>query len=415
MSQGENPNPVPNPIQPVPGPAPVVVQKTLEDRIFAFVPVALMVLVMVAVNRGWLTKDQADAVNKAIPIVFSSSSQNEDGKPSVEVSTGKNAAGSDTVIVKQQGMTSAPQMTADDFEKWLPLIQKGAEILKPIFNPPTPTPIPGPTPAEQTLLDQVKQLQDIVNNLLKPPAPIHVEPKPVPIEPKPTPVDPGGSKIVVTDEQGKPITAATIEAGILFQVGSTVAGANAGWSVSRNGDVSMVTLANNSGYVCYLKPGAWVEFHLTDFGSRQQLVLRITCNQGPQPPPKPVDPIPAVDVKPKPATDLRVFVVYESSQNHSRQQDLILASIVSGKLNETLNSKCSKGADGRPNWRRWDKDIIFDPASPMGKLFAAVKEPAMSKGLPAIVVTCGEDSTIYPVGADATEDSIISVLTCGAS
>jgi len=305
-------------------------------------------------------------------------------------------------------------------DQWLALITKGAEILKPIINPPGPTPVPGPTPSEQVLIDQIAALKDQIANILKPPAPIPVVPTPVvPTPVVPVPI-PGGSKIVVTDEQGKPITSATVEAGVLFQVGTTVAAGNAGWTVSKNGDVKLVTLAHDGGYVCYLNPGAWVEFHLIDYGTRQTSVLRITCNQGPQPPPIPVvdiKPTPTpVDVNPtpKPATGLRVLVVYESSQNHSAKQDLILSSITTGKINDALNARCSKGADGRPNWRRWDKDVVYDRASPMGQLWGEVLEAAKSKGLPAIVVNCGADSTIYPIGQDASEDSVLSVLTCGS-
>lgn len=328
-----------------------------------------------------------------------------------------------TVVVKPALSASEPTsgFSPDDFDKWLPFIEKGIALIKPILNPPGPTPLPGPTPSEQSLLDQIAQLQKLVDTVLKPPAPTPIVPTPGPIVPVPTPVvpvpGPNDSKIVVTDETGKSIAASTVEPGTLFQVSSTVAAANAGWSVSRNGDVRIVTLPGSAGFVCYLNPGAWVEFHLTDYGTRQQVVLRISCNQGPQPPPgpKPIDPVPTVEVKPtpKPATDLRVLVVYESSQNHSSKQDLILSSVVSGKINDALNAKCSKGADGRPNWRRWDKDIVYDTSSPMGTLFGSVLEAAKSKGLPAIVVTCGEDSTVYPIGPDASEDSVISVLTCG--
>lgn len=302
----------------------------------------------------------------------------------------------------------AAAMTPDD---WLKLITAGAEILKPIINPPGPTPLPVPTPSEQDLLDQIAALKDQIATILKPPAPTPIDPKPVPVVPV-IPI-PGGSKIVVSDEQGKPITSATVEAGVLFQVGTSVAAGNAGWTVSKNGDVKLVTLAHDGGYVCYLNPGAWVEFHLIDYGTRQTSVVRITCNQGPQPPPIPVV---DVDVKPtpKPATGLRVLVVYESSQTHSAKQDLILSSVTTGKINDALNDRCSKGADGRPNWRRWDKDVVYDQASPMGQLWGEVLEAAKSKGLPAIVVNCGADSTIYPIGPDASEDSVLSVITCGS-
>lgn len=431
MSQGNTPNPVtPDPV--TPGPSPVVVQKTWEDRLWNLLPIGAMILLMFAVNRGWLTKEQADVINKAIPIVVSAPAPADDGKAAVEISTGKDAAGADTVTVKPTLAAAPPELSIDDIDKWLPLVEKIATVVKPILMPdpkpaPTPTPLPGPSPSEQALLDQIARLQEQIKEILKPPAPTPIDPRPIPVIPGPTPIVPipvvpgpgptDGPKIVITDEQGKPITAATIDAGILFQVGSNVGGTDASWTVSRNGDVSIVTLANNAGYVCYLKPGAWVEFHLTDFGSRKNSQLRITCNKGPQPPPNPTPDQPTVDVKPtpKPAGEMRVFVVYESSQNHSRQQDLILASVESGKISEALNAKCSKGTDGRPNWRRWDKDIQYDSSSPMGKLFESIKGPAVAKGLPAVVVTCGEDSTVYPVGLNATEDSVISVLSCGAN
>jgi hypothetical protein len=51
----------------------------------------------------------------------------------------------------------------------------------------------------------------------------------------------------------------------------------------------------------------------------------------------------------------------------------------------------------------------------MGSLFEEILPAAKSKGLPAVVVTCGPDSTVYPIGPDATEDSVIAVLGCGQS
>lgn len=177
---------------------------------------------------------------------------------------------------------------------------------------------------KQALKDVIGELRDVIP---KPdPKPL---PDPVPIDPKPVPIDPitTGPKIVVTNELGKPIVAATVESGVLFQVSSNVAPANAAWSVSRTGDVRLVTLPGNAGFVCYLSGSSWVEVHLTDFGTRQQAALRITCNQGPQPPPKPiviVDPKPPIDVTPKPdpkpdpkpvVTDqkLGIYFVYDPS------------------------------------------------------------------------------------------------------
>lgn len=336
----QNPMPIQNP--PAPGPVqPIVIRSTWQERAWSFLPIVVLFGTMMLVNKGCLKPEQADLINKTLPMVVMSApapSIDDDGKPkqSVEVTAGKDAAGKDAMIIKPTftaAAPTAPEFGPEDLERWLPIIQKGIDLLRPIIKPdpapgptpiPDPTPVPGPTPNEQKLLDQIKQLQELINSLIKPPAPTPVPdptPKPTPGPtptpgPGPAPVPDGAGKIIFTDELGKPITASMVDAGILFQVASTVKPENSGWSASRNGDVSLVKLPGDIGYVCSLKAGAWVEFHLVDYGSRQKIEARITCNQAPQPPPTPT---PVPDVKPVPTPTpvpvqtqaIGLYVVYD--------------------------------------------------------------------------------------------------------
>ncbi len=282
--------------------------KTTTDHIWdlAKVVIGAAVLAML-VKFGLLTPEQA---KQAIPLIVSAKPDERDDKtkPSVEIASDH---GGVTITASPPEPVAA--FGPDDLEKWLPAVEKLFALLKPIVVPepkpdpkpePQPTPLPGPTPNEQKLLDQIKALQDAVDKLTKPPTPVIVDPKPAPT---PTPET---AKIVVTDEQGKPITSATIDADIQFQVSSSLSPMNCGWSKSVNGSVKVTTVYDKwhpmpdgtlpvIGYVCNLKEGSWVEFHLTDFATRQSSVLRITCNHGAQPPP---DKIPDVVIKPQPDT-----------------------------------------------------------------------------------------------------------------
>lgn len=219
-------------------------KQTLEDRLWKLLPFAAMILVMVAINRGWITPEQADKINQAIPLVMAKAPEPEQAR-------------TETVTT----VTASAPVGAIDSNQLLNQVQQWIAVWQ-----------------------QVKPIWEEIRPIVQP---VPVPPIVVPVVPDPVkPVVPDGStKIVITDELGKPISAATVEHGVLFRASSTGATANSGWSLSRSGDVKVITLDGNAGFVCYLNPGAWVEFHLTDFTTRTQLTQRITCNQGGQPPP----------------------------------------------------------------------------------------------------------------------------------
>jgi hypothetical protein len=89
------------------------------------------------------------------------------------------------------------------------------------------------------------------------------------------------------DEQGKPIPSMNMNAGQLFRVCATDATGEIGWQPVRHGAVKLVASGDGKEWFGYLEADQWVDFGLTDFGSKKQVNARVTCNQAPQPPPEP--------------------------------------------------------------------------------------------------------------------------------
>lgn len=175
-----------------------------------------------------------------------------------------------------------------------------------------------PDPQPSTLDPQLERLLDlfrqIIDGLPKPPAPPqpHTDPLPTPDPQPPTPV-PAASKIIISDETGKPVSAATVDAGALC-IATAPHGVNIGWQHSRHGTVRIVALPGTLGYAFSLDSGAWIELFLTDFAAKTQTSVRISCNHAPQPPPgpHPVDPTPP---PPAPAAKhLSLAVIHDVKQ-----------------------------------------------------------------------------------------------------
>jgi hypothetical protein len=108
----------------------------------------------------------------------------------------------------------------------------------------------------------------------------------------------------------------------------------------------------------------------------------------PVPPPDPVVPVPGPD-DPK-VTGLRVIMVHESGAPMTNGQGNVL---YSADLTEWLNENCTKD-DGRPGWRRWDKDVPAAHESALWKALWKDSKPKI-KELPAIVVVHGTDGKAY--------------------
>lgn len=205
---------------------------------------------------------------------------------------------------------------AKDHPEEMAIIQKQLDgIVKPV-TPPAPSPVVPPVvpPTPPT-----------------PPTPPVVVP-PVPVNPPPpTPPTPPTllpqAMIVINDSMGKQVIGNPVffvDPGRPFVVhskGSVHADqpGSISWVVDKSSpqDVDAMPYPDGTGYFCVLRNRATATFSLAVASSGQvsQSMVRVTCNNGPQPPPDvtPVDPKP-VDPKPDPTptvSNVRVMLIYD--------------------------------------------------------------------------------------------------------
>lgn len=279
--------------------------------------------------------------------------------------------------------------------------------------------VPPPKAIDPAIIQQwIDLFRQVIDNLPKPkpePKP-EPDPKPLPPNPKPEPPNPPtptpvSLKFRLTDASGQEITSATVNAGKLILVRLVDPTVKVAWHATPSSDdqqrVQAAEWPDHTGYAIVLASQEWLDLTAID-AKLSKVSMRITANQGPQPPPNP----PIVDPpKPQPiSNDLKAVIIYESEQNHSSSQDAILHSTALAAL---LDAKCTKGSDGRSNWRKWDKDLTVDPSSTMGKIFTEALPQAKQQGLPVIAVACGDSITVYPIGPSAKLEQVELVLNCG--
>ena len=142
------------------------------------------------------------------------------------------------------------------------------------------------------------------------------------------------------------------------------------------------------------------------------IVRRIVeLGHAPQPPPDvdpQPDPVPEPEPEPAPTpapTGFRVLFIYETSQNLTRDQMLIL---YSSKISDFLNDKTVKSSSGHPEWRRWDKDIkISSKESDTLKALWDSVIPKVGK-LPQMVIAVNGRAEIYDLPAN--EEATLELL-----
>jgi hypothetical protein len=302
------------------------------------------------------------------------------------------------------------QKVTDNSDKIQEIVDQLSQLKDQIkVTPKVVTPTPGPTPAPsptvdhtiKDLQDQIKNLTEIIQSLQHPPSPTVVTP--------PAPVTP--SSITAHDAQGKAITS-TVDAGRQFFITATVSGT---WTILKTSpeDVDAKVFGDEVSVV--LRNGAAITVVHSAGNPITTSSLMIRCNTAPMPPPAvvvtPTPVTPTVDPTAPKSGDLRVLIVFESSQNHTREQLSVLNSTA---LVTALDAKCVK-EDGLPAWRRWDKNTSKDTATTMGKLWQAVLPDATAKGLPAMVICCGTQFTTYGNGQfPKSESEAIALLSCGS-
>ena len=207
----------------------------VKDFLFANSAAIVVLLAFVAQSLGWITPEQAKKYEHPVPV------SGETERPAALVSA------------------DSPSLTP---EQIVELIQKAIAEAMRQMKPPEPTPVPDVIPG---------------------PAPAPV-PRPIP-NPSPEPVQ--TARIRLCDETGSELKETELEAGKLFRVSAVGVGESIGWHPVESGDVRLSASTDGREYAGYLTSGQWVEFSLTDFASKSQASLRVTCLTAPQPPPGP--------------------------------------------------------------------------------------------------------------------------------
>lgn len=179
-----------------------------------------------------------------------------------------------------------------------------------------------------------------------------------------------------------------------------------------DGTGKVETRTFQSKYVAFVDAGETasgrVELIAVPVGVADELAISrqlINVNHGPQPPPKPVDPVNPVDPPTPAPTGFRVVFAYETSAALTREQLNILNST---QITAFLDANCAKGADGRADWRKWDRDIFISPKeSPtIVELWNAAK-PKLGT-LPQMIVAVDGKATVMDL--PATEAETLSKL-----
>ena len=214
---------------------------------------------------------------------------------------------------------------AKDHPEEMAIIQKQLDGMvnpvKPVVpvNPPVTPPVVNPP---------VVPVTPVVPPVVNPPV-VPVNP-PAPVNPPQPPTPPTllpQATIVINDSMGKQVIGNPVffvDPGRPFVVhskGSVHADqpGSISWVVDKSSpqDVDAMPYPDGTGYFCVLRNKATATFSLAVASSGQvsQAMVRVTCNNGPQPPPDvtPVDPKP-VDPKPDPApavSNVRVMLIYD--------------------------------------------------------------------------------------------------------
>lgn len=236
------------------------IPKTLANRVML---ITAMILLFVAGNRGWLTVDQIKQVLNTISPGDSTSVT----ETTTVKKTGENPPAIEEVKTPKVESPAA-SITPEQMQQWI-------AIFKPFIQP-----------VIEEIVKDIQHKPDVT----PPNNPPNTNP---PSNPPPgvTPPDSSVLKLVITDEQGKPVTSMTVDTNQILQVTLSGATGKVVWNVTTVGNVSHPALPMNLGYSIELRDTtSWVSIHAVDLGSGQSVSSRITANLGGQPPPVVVTP-----------------------------------------------------------------------------------------------------------------------------
>lgn len=135
-----------------------------------------------------------------------------------------------------------------------------------------------------------------------------------------------------------------------------------------------------------------VELRLVDGKLRSRSARRtVTIGTAPQPGPVPPGPVPPSP--PVPAAGLRVLFVYERQDRMTPGQ---VAALNSVKVIDYLNAKCAKDSDGRPAWRKFDKDVVLKNELPVWQKLWEATKPVLGT-LPQVVIVTDAKGEAHPL------------------
>ena len=223
---------------------------------------------------------------------------------------------------------------AKDHPEEMAVIQKQLDgIIRPVtpVNPPAPVVPVTPPVVNPPVVPPVVPVTPIVPPVVVPPVvPVNPTPPVIPVTPVNPPTPPTllpQAVVVVSDSMGKQIIGTPVafvdpnKPFVVHSKGSIHAEmpGSISWVIDKSSpqDVDAIPYPDGSGYFCVLRNKATATFSLAVASSGQvsQAMVRVTCNNGPQPPPDvtPVDPKP-VDPKPDPTpavSNVRVMLIYD--------------------------------------------------------------------------------------------------------
>ncbi len=318
-----------NPPKPVVDP-PVTVITPIETfwqkyrlPLTAIASVLAMAILQFGVSQKWLTPEQAQQIQHTF----------------VDEKTGQLT----TVTTKTTG------------EKIAPVAEKPSIIIQKTDGTTVDITKPTPKVADVTVtstqptaitIDQVKPWLDVFVPIIqkmideskkppldKPPTTIPPVTNPPPITTPPPnnpPINPATTlKLGVTDANGLPMASSSVASGKLLFI--KLEGFSSGkivWTKRPTGDVQYGEVPGTQTAAIVLGPGAELDLFVTDYGIQQQVDLRVTANQGAQPPP--VDP-PIVVTPPinPPISQSKIFTLYVvESSDPKNPRSLTTASIL---------------------------------------------------------------------------------------
>lgn len=247
--------------------------------------------------------------------------------------------------------------------------------------------------------------------------PVVPDPSPIVKPIPPTPID-NGVKIV---QHGKPVSG-SVAAGRMFSIipddGLTI---TPQVEAEDSDDIEVEEVSylldgkSKPKLNCTLNNGKSLSVIVS--GGVKPVIVRVTCNTAPNPPPvvPVVNPVNPPSPNPSPVINAGVRVILLRSPAKAMTADQVIA-FNSPKVAAMLDAKCMKDAANLPAWHRWDSDIKNPPPA-WSKLMEAIQAKMTADKIecPLMAVQKGMDVTLYGIDNEAALINTLNQVFGGAS